>query len=137
MRTAYWEIPRWCLTAFAIGSLIFLGALAGGCGSSPERQDTAEAGNSKDAQALHQIRREMEELRRRYPASQCGEGLLVNSKAPCAFAKNVENVYFAEAGLGSGAIFPYNPRIERDQKMLCTTDRPHKCTGGKVVVYFP
>ena len=124
---------RFAVGVLATVCLISLGASSAGCGNSGESSQADSASNPWTKKLWGEIK----ELRRQYPPGICGPTLVVNARAACEFARNAENVFYAEIGLNEGPIHPFDPSLGRDVKLTCTDDLPHKCRGANgVLVYF-
>jgi hypothetical protein len=129
------KLPPWGALCLLMSMSLLLAACGNSSdGTSAEHQE--EPARTEESLELRQLRKELAELRRQHPASNCGESLFVNAAANCAFARNVEDVYYNEIGVGRGVIGPYNPRTDRDQRMHCVGKSVYKCTGDNAVVFF-
>jgi hypothetical protein len=113
-----------------------LGAVLGiclaifGCGSS---EPDAEAAR-QEREAVHEVqqRREDREMARQLRTGDfvgCGRQLFVTSRSLCAYARNVQNVYYAEVVAGAGTVTAFYPAAHRDYRVRCTGSTPHRCSG--------
>lgn len=110
------------------------------------REALAEARSRAAEEETRRLRREVEELKRRSGAgssdgsgsstastatsgsTSCGDGLSVNSRTSCPFARNVKDTY--EGSGGASTIDVYSPVTGQSYRMTCTSGLPVVCTGG-------
>lgn len=108
------------------------------------REALAEARTRAAAEETRRLRREVDDLKRRSrggsnggsaapatPSSgstSCGDGLSVNSRTSCPFARNVKDTY--EGSGGASTIDVYSPVTGQTYRMTCSSGLPVVCTGG-------